>query len=137
VKPQISLINLGVDQLARSRAFYCGGFGWIPAFENDEIIFFQMNGFVLGIWLKDSMIADSTRTESFNPGAFCLAHNVTRREDVMAQLAGAGGTIVRTADAPAHGGYRGYVADPDTHLWEIAWNPAWTIDEHGRVTFGV
>ena len=52
-------------------------------------------------------------------------------------LAAAGGRVLRTGDAPPHGGLRGYVADPDDHAWEIAWNPAWTIDDQGHVTFGV
>jgi predicted lactoylglutathione lyase len=74
------------------------------------------------------------------PGAFALAHNVPRREDVtplLHKLAAAGGTLLREADAPLHGGYRGYVADPDEHAWEIAWNPAWAIDANGSVTFGL
>jgi predicted lactoylglutathione lyase len=137
---QLSVINVGVDNLARSRTFYCEGFGWTPVFENDEIAFFQMNGFVFGIWLKESMAADSMRKDFHAHGAFCLAHNVPRREDVevvMTKLVAAGGLVVRAADEPAHGGYRGYVSDPDTHLWEIAWNPAWSMDAAGHVTFGV
>uniref|UniRef100_UPI0031595578 hypothetical protein n=1 Tax=Falsiroseomonas frigidaquae TaxID=487318 RepID=UPI0031595578 len=62
------------------------------------------------------------------------------REDVvpaMERLVGAGGCLMRAADAPPHGGFRGYVADPDGHPWEIAWNPAWTIDARGLVTFGL
>jgi hypothetical protein len=51
-------------------------------------------------------------------------------------LDGFGGTMLRPADAPPHGGFRGYVADPDGHAWEIAWNPAWPISPEGNVTFG-
>ena len=47
----------------------------------------------------------------------------------------AGGNLLRVPDEPVHGGFRGYVADPDAHAWEIAWNPAWPIDENGHVTF--
>ena len=74
------------------------------------------------------------------PGAFSLAHNVGDKADVeplMEKLVQAGGKIVRPADAPVHGGIRGYIADPDDHAWEIAWNPAWSIDENGLVTFGL
>ena len=74
------------------------------------------------------------------PGAFALAHNVPGQADVqivLDRLARAGGTILRNGDAPPHGGFRGYVADPDDHAWEIAWNPAWKIDDRGMVTFGV
>ena len=56
---------------------------------------------------------------------------------LIAKLAKAGGRILRSADAPPHGGYRGYVADPDDHAWEIAFNPAWAINPEGYVTFGV
>ena len=55
----------------------------------------------------------------------------------MARLVAAGGQVLRPADAPPHGGFRGYVADPDGHAWEIAWNPAWKIDDAGGVRFGV
>jgi catechol 2,3-dioxygenase-like lactoylglutathione lyase family enzyme len=137
---QISIITLGVADLARSRRFYVEGFGWSPVFGNDEIIFYQMNGLVLGTFLKDSLEADMNRHGLLQPGAFALAHNVAAQEDVaplMERLAAAGGSILRPADAPPHGGFRGYVADPDDHAWEIAWNPAWRIDAMGHVTFGI
>jgi uncharacterized glyoxalase superfamily protein PhnB len=69
-----------------------------------------------------------------------LARNVESAQHVtrlMERLVQAGGRLLRAADAPPHGGFRGYVADPDGHAWEIAWNPAWPIDEQGNVTFGV
>ena len=72
--------------------------------------------------------------------AFSLAHNVATREDVqptLDRLVEFGGTLLRPADAPRHCGYRGYVADPDGHAWEIAWNPAWPISPEGYVTFGL
>ena len=137
---QISIITLGVRDLFQSRRFYAEGFGWGPVFENEEIIFYQMNGFVLGTFLKSSLEADMNRTGLMTPGAFALAHNVATQDDVkpvMNRLAEHGGRIIREADAPPHGGFRGYVADPDDHAWEIAWNPAWKIDENGHVTFGI
>jgi catechol 2,3-dioxygenase-like lactoylglutathione lyase family enzyme len=137
---QISIITLGVAELARSRRFYVEGFGWSPVFGNEEIIFYQMNGLVLGTFLKDSLETDMNRRGLLQPGAFALAHNVAGKEDVaplMKRLAAAGGSILRPADAPPHGGFRGYVADPDDHAWEIAWNPAWRIDAKGHVTFGI
>lgn len=140
MQQQISIITLGVADLAVSRRFYTGGFGWPPVFENEEIIFYQMNGFVLGTFLKASLEADMTRPGLLRPGAFSLAHNVAERlevEPVMEQLEFAGGKIIRPADEPPHGGFRGYVADPDDHAWEIAWNPAWAIDAQGHVHFGL
>lgn len=140
MQQQISVITLGTADLARSKRFYVEGFGWKPVFENEEITFYQMNGFVLGLFLKKSLDADMNRSNDLSNAAFALAHNVLNQEDVavvMDQLVAAGGRIIRKADAPVHGGFRGYVADPDNHAWEIAWNPAWKIDERGLVTFGV
>ncbi|PRD41884.1 glyoxalase [Phyllobacterium phragmitis] len=137
---QISVITLATTDLSRSRRFYTEGFGWSPVFENHEIVFYQMNGFVLGTFLKRSLEEDMKRPGLLLPGAFSLAHNVARREDVepvIACLAKAGGRVIRPADEPPHGGFRGYVADPDDHAWEITWNPAWSIDENGHVTFGL
>jgi catechol 2,3-dioxygenase-like lactoylglutathione lyase family enzyme len=134
MQQQISVITLGTDDLVRSRRFYVDGFGWTPVFENDEIVFYQMNGLVLGTWHRPALEQDTNRSAPAGPGAFALAHNVPARGDVepvMQQLLDAGGTLLRPADAPPHGGFRGYVADPDGYAWEIAWNPAWLIDENG------
>lgn len=139
MQQQISVITLGIADLARSRRFYVEGFGWAPVFENDEIVFYQMNGLMLGTWRKLALEADMMRGGLLSPGAFALAHNVATREavePVMEALIAAGGRLLRAADAPVHGGFRGYVADPDDHAWEIAWNPGWAIDEQGHVTFG-
>ncbi len=140
MQQQLSVITLGIGDLVRSRRFYGEGFGWTPVFENDEIAFYQMNGFMLGTWLQSGLEADMQRDTLSGPGAFALAHNVASQDAVqplLDRLAAAGGRILRAGDAPVHGGFRGYVADPDDHAWEIAWNPAWTIDERGWVTFGV
>lgn len=135
----ISVVTLGIADLARSRRFYGDGFGWTPVFANEEVLFFQMNGLMLGLWLGDRLAEDMKRPQAA-PGTISLAHNVPSERDVdatIARLAEHGGTIMREADAPPHGGYRGYVADPDGHAWEIAFNPAWPINAEGHVTFGV
>lgn len=140
MQQQISVITLGISNPGRSRRFYADGFGWTPVFENEEIVFYQMNGLVLGTWLNAALETDMNRTPLLRPGAFSLAHNVAAKDEVdvlMGRLTKAGGQLLRAADAPAHGGYRGYVADPDGHAWEIAWNEAWTIDKEGHVTFGL
>ena len=137
---QISVITLGIGDLPRSRRFYVEGFGWTPVFENEEIIFYQMNGFVLGTFEKSALEKDMNRSGLTSPGAFSLAHNVPSEAEVVSainQLVEAGGRIIRPADAPPHGGFRGYVADPDDHAWEIAWNPDWPIDENGHVRFAI
>jgi catechol 2,3-dioxygenase-like lactoylglutathione lyase family enzyme len=139
MQQQISVITLGIADLARSRRFYAEGFGWKPVFENPEIVFYQMNGLMLGTWLMKALEDDMRRT-TVRPGAFSLAHNVPSQEEVQPmidRLAQFGGKVLRPADAPEHGGFRGYVADPDDHAWEIAWNPAWPISPEGHVTWGV
>jgi catechol 2,3-dioxygenase-like lactoylglutathione lyase family enzyme len=140
MQQQVSIITLGISSMTRSRRFYADGFGWTPVFENDEITFYQMNGLMLGTWVNPGLDDDMGRQSEPVPSAFALGHNVARQadvEDVIRRLVEAGGTLLREADAPSHGGFRGYVADPDGHAWEIAWNPAWPIDERGLVTFGV
>jgi catechol 2,3-dioxygenase-like lactoylglutathione lyase family enzyme len=137
MQQQLSVVTLGIADLARSKRFYGDGFGWTPVFQNDDIVFYQMNGFVLGTWLTTALEADMGRTLA-RPGAFSLAHNVASGEEVQAvldRLARYGGRVLRPADAPPHGGLRGYVADPDDHAWEIAWNPAWPISPEGYVRF--
>jgi catechol 2,3-dioxygenase-like lactoylglutathione lyase family enzyme len=140
MQQQISLITLGVADLGRSKRFYGDGFGWKPVFETPGIVFYQMNGMVLGLWPTSDLEEDMQRPGLVRPGAFALAHNVAAKEDVqpvLDRLAAAGGRILRPADAPPHGGFRGYVADPDDHAWEIAWNPSWAIAEDGRITFRI
>jgi catechol 2,3-dioxygenase-like lactoylglutathione lyase family enzyme len=140
MQQQISVITLGVADLARARRFYGEGFGWTPVFENPEIVFYQMNGLVLGTWLQPQLEADMNRRAGAGPAAVALAHNVPAQVDVQPlidRLAAHGGTELRRGDAPPHGGFRGYVADPDGHAWEIAWNPAWPIDAEGHVTFAI
>ncbi len=137
---QISVITLGVTDLARSKRFYAEGFGWTPVLDTPEIIFYQMNGLVFGTWLKNALEADVKQTGLPVPGACAIAHNVAKAEDVqptLERLAQFGGRITRNADAPPYGGLRGYIADPDGHLWEIAYNPAWPISPEGYVTFGM
>jgi catechol 2,3-dioxygenase-like lactoylglutathione lyase family enzyme len=139
MQQQISVITLGIADIARSKRFYVDGFGWKPVFETPEIVFYQMNGLMLGTWLGAALEADMQRGLA-RPGAYSLAHNVLTQQEVQPlinRLAATGGRLLRTADAPPHGGFRGYVADPDDHAWEIAFNPAWPIAEDGRVTFGI
>ena len=138
MQQQMAVITLGVKDLQRSRRFYVDGFGWKPAMDTSEVVFFQMNGFVLGLWADTSLAEDAARQPFVRPGPYALAHNVPAKEDVqlaMDQLLAHGGSELRAASAPEHGGYRGYVADPDDHTWEIAWNPAWPIDDEGHVKF--
>ncbi|HEY4253402.1 MAG TPA: VOC family protein [Roseomonas sp.] len=140
MQQQISLITLGIGDVARSRRFYGEGFGWQPAFSNGEITFYQMNGLVFGTWLAPLLAEDAGLPGPARPGGSTLSHNVPAREAVaplIEALLAAGGTLLKPPAAPPHGGFAGHVADPDGHVWEIAWNPAWQIDAAGRVTFAV
>jgi predicted enzyme related to lactoylglutathione lyase len=116
----VSVITLGTSDLTRSKRFYVDGFGWQPAFENEEIVFYQLNGTVLGTFRIDALEEDMQRN-GLNPnGAFALAQNLSSESAVTAlidRLVDAGGTLLRAADSPPHGGFRGYVADPDSHAW--------------------
>ncbi|WP_234822577.1 VOC family protein [Palleronia aestuarii] len=135
----MAALTLAVVDPSRSRDFYADGFGWVPVFEAPGIIFYQMNGFVLGLYRLPDFEEDANLEVGSGPGGVAMAHNVATENEVvplMERLLKAGGRLLRPADAPPHGGFRGYVADPDGHAWEIAWNPAWPIDGEGHVTFG-
>ena len=138
MQQQIAVVTLGVSDLERSQSYYREGFGWNPVFENEEIAFYQMNGLVFGTWLKSSLEEDTKQQGLTPPGAVTLAHNVTEEGEVQTvidKLVSAGATLLREADAPPQGGRRGYISDPDGHIWEIAWNPVWPVDEDGHVSF--
>lgn len=140
MEQRVSLITLGVRDLARSRSFYEKGLGWQPGFSNDEVTFYQLNGLVLALWDWDALLADSRQKgTTFGTGAVCIAHNVRNREEadaVFTAVSKAGGTILKPAEETPWGGYSGYFADPDGHPWEVAVNPSWTIDEAGNTRMG-
>ncbi len=134
----VSVITLPVGDMAAAVRFYEEGFGWQPVFHLDGIRFYQLNGLVLALWGPKELAEDAGLDAIPRPGGMALAHNVRAREEVASvidRLAAAGGSVTRPADEPPHGGYRGYVADPDGHLWEIAWNPAWQMDADGTTRF--
>ena len=138
MEQRLSVVTLGVADLGRARRFYVDGLGWRPALEMDEVVFFQAAGLVVALFpglADDAGLAGEPRSRG---GLIALAHNVRSRDEVdglLAQAAAAGARITRPAHDPPWGGRSGYFADPDGHLWEIAWNPAWPIDAEGRVTF--
>jgi catechol 2,3-dioxygenase-like lactoylglutathione lyase family enzyme len=86
MQQQISVVTLGIADLARSRRFYVEGFGWKPVFENPEIVFYQMNGLMLGTWLAAALQADQRRELVSGAGRFSLAHNVATRDGVQPVL---------------------------------------------------
>jgi catechol 2,3-dioxygenase-like lactoylglutathione lyase family enzyme len=140
MKPRISLITLGVDDLDRSVKFYAEGLGLKTEgivgseFEFGAVAFFELaSGLRLALWPRKSLARDAglplgppSSTE------FSLAHNVASRAEVdavMAQAAAAGAQIVKPAQDTFWGGYAGYFMDPDGHLWEVAWNPQWVVND--------
>ena len=134
----ISLITLAVEDVSRALAFYRDGLGWTPKLETDEIAFFQMNGFVFGLYRKDLFAKEAAGR--LNPGgrSIALAHNVARKDDVDSVLDEIrrldGATILSEPVEHDWGGYSGYFEDPDGHAWEVAWNPHWTISPDGIVS---
>lgn len=134
MKPRITLITLGVDDLERALRFYRDGLGWRTEgivgrqFEHGAVAFFDLQqGLRLALWPRASLSHDSGLAPD-RPAAtdFALAHNVRSRAEVdavMAQARAAGAVIVKPAQDTFWGGYGGYFQDPDRHLWEVAWNP--------------
>ena len=140
MKPRISLITLGVDDLPRALAFYRDGLGWqTPGivgteFEHGAVAFFDLEGGLkLALWERDSIAHDSgVPVTPRSATEFAFGHNVGSRAAVdaaMAQAERAGARIVKRAVETFWGGYAGYFQDPDGHLWEVAWNPAWPMAE--------
>ncbi len=134
MKPRITLLTLGVDDLERSLAFYRDGLG-LPTpgivgreFEHGAVAFFDLqSGLKLAIWPRDSIAHDSGIAKTGHaPTDLTIGHNVSSKEEVDAVLEEArraGATIVKSAHETFWGGYAGYFQDPDDHLWEVAWNP--------------
>lgn len=128
MEPRIHFITLGVRDFTRAVRFYRDGLRFrLSKMSGDDVAFFDMNGLVLALYPWDKLAEDATvPAEGGGFHGFALAHNVPRREDVAAVLAvavTAGGRLVKPAQDTFWGGHAGYFADPDDHLWEVAWNP--------------
>lgn len=134
MKPRITLITLGVDDLERALAFYRDGLG-LPTkgivgqeFEHGAVAFFELQaGLGLALWPRASLAHDSgLPVTAPSPTDFSIGHNVGSRDEVravMEQARAAGAVIVKEAHDTFWGSYAGYFQDPDGHLWEVAWNP--------------
>lgn len=137
MEQRVSVITLGVADLARARAFYEGGMGWAVGDCAEQIAFFQLNGMVLALYPREALAEDAGVPADGNGFAgIALAHNVRSPRDVdevLEQAERAGGRLVKPAQKVSWGGYSGYFADPDGHLWEVAYNPFWTLDPDGTV----
>lgn len=134
MKPRISVLTLGVDDLQRAVDFYRDGLGLQTdgivgqEFEYGAVAFFKLSGgLTLALWPRSSIAHDTGLTEGpASPTEFTIGHNVSSKEEVdavMDQASKAGATIVKPAHETFWGGYAGYFQDPDQHLWEVVWNP--------------
>ena len=140
MKPRISYVTLGVDDLERAVRFYRDGLGLptkgILGAEDEEggVVFFELGGgVVLALWPRTSIAKDTgLPLGAANATEFTLAHNVASTEEVdavMAEAKSAGREILKPADKTFWGGYSGYFQDPDGHVWEVAWNPEYKIPD--------
>ena len=140
MKPRITLITLGVGDLQRAVRFYRDGLGLKTEgivgteFEYGAVAFFDLQaGLKLALWPRKS-IAHDTGIALGRPNAtdFTIGHNVSSKVEVdavMEQANRAGAVVVKSAHDTFWGGYAGYFQDPDGHLWEVAWNPQWVVQE--------
>lgn len=139
--PRVSIITLGVPDLAEARAFYVDGLGWPPTFEvPGQVVFLQVgHGLMLSLFGAEDLAADAhgPGVPGPTPAGFTLAHNVgsaVEVDEVLARATAAGATLVKGAQPTEWGGYHGYVADPAGTLWEIAHNPSWSVAPDGTAT---
>ena len=134
---RVTLITLGVADLARSKAFY-GALGWTPTADEGEVVFYQINGMVLGFFGLGPLAKDQGRPDAkLGTGAITLAQNFTTDAQVDAAYdlaVKAGATALKTPEKVFWGGYSGYYADPDGHVWEVAQNPYWELNADGSLT---
>jgi uncharacterized protein len=137
MEPRLTLITLGVRDVARARAFYEAlGFKAGTA-SQESVTFLDAGGVVLALYGRGALAEDATVADSA-PGfsGVALAHNARSQADVDAVLAeavAAGGELIKPAGKAFWGGYSGYFADPDGHLWEVAYNPYFRLGADGRV----
>jgi catechol 2,3-dioxygenase-like lactoylglutathione lyase family enzyme len=137
MEQRVSLITLGVGDLARARSFY-EALGWTTgAKPDDDVVFFQAGGMVVALWDRDRLAEDTVMQDGGGWGGITLAHNVRSPEEVDAVLstaAAAGATIARPGAKTFWGGYSGVFIDPEGHPWEIAHNLDWTILDDGSIS---
>lgn len=131
MKPRISMITLGVRDLATAIDFYENGLGFPRMESPPEVAFFPLNGTWLGLYGREALAEDANVSAEGNGfEAFALAHNVASEaevDEIMARAVKAGATLVKQPQKVFWGGYSGYFRDPDGHLWEIAHNPLFWV----------
>ncbi|MET7611196.1 VOC family protein [Streptomyces seoulensis] len=136
MEQQLSMVTLGVEDLATSRRFYSEGLGWTPLLDLDEVVFYQVGkGVALALFPLADLAADTGAPAT--PGTpFTLARNLGSTDEVDAAVARAreaGANVLKEPQRAAFGGYHAYFTDPDGHRWEICHNPGWSVAEDGTV----
>lgn len=136
MEQRVSLVTLGVADLAAARSFY-RSLGWEEHEPSqDDVAFFQAGGIVVGLWSREELAVDSVVEDNGGWGGVTLAYNTSSREDVdmvVEEARAAGATIGREPAETFWGGYSGVFIDPDGHPWEVAHNPGWTIEADGSI----
>jgi uncharacterized protein len=139
VDQRVSLVTLGVRDLARARAFY-GALGWRTRAESDDdTVFFQTGCMIVGLWDRGLLAEDSGVDDTGGWGGITLAYNVASPaevDEVIAQAEAAGATIARHGAETFWGGYSGVFHDPEGHAWEVAHNPYWSLQSDGSIRLG-
>jgi predicted lactoylglutathione lyase len=134
---RLSLVTLGVSDLARARSFY-EGLGWTTGAEpDDDVVFFQAGGMIVALWDRAKLAEDSEVSDSGGWGGVTLAYNTRSNDEVdevIEEARKAGAKIGREPGETFWGGYSGVFIDPEGHPWEVAHNPRWTIEADGSVT---
>lgn len=136
MQARLSFITLGVTDLERSRRFYTGVLGWRPMHDADGIVMFMLNGMVLSLFPQHELAHDAQVPNDGKGSRFTLAQCLRSTAEVdalFAQLRKQQVTITKEPEKVFWGGYSGYFADPDGHLWEIAHNPFLEMDAAGNV----
>jgi catechol 2,3-dioxygenase-like lactoylglutathione lyase family enzyme len=136
MEQRLSLITLGVEDLARARAFY-EALGWTTgAGPDDDVVFFQTPCMIVALWDRARLAQDSGVHDGGGWGGVTLAYNVRSPDEVDAvieEARAAGARIAREGAETFWGGYSGVFVDPEGHPWEVAHNPRWTLDDDGSV----
>ena len=137
MEQRLSLVTLGVRDLARARAFY-EALGWQSgAAPDDDVVFFQAGGMIVALWSRESLAEDSGVQDGGGWGGVTPAYNTRSPEEVGAvieEARAAGGRIAREPGKTFWGGYSGVFVDPEGHPWEVAHNPHWTVNEDGSIS---
>jgi catechol 2,3-dioxygenase-like lactoylglutathione lyase family enzyme len=135
VEPRVSLVTLGVADVARARAFY-ETLGWSGESPDGDVVFFQAGCMILALWSRERLAEDSAVRDGGGWGGVTLAYNVESPatvDRVLAEAEAAGATIGRAGAPTFWGGYSGVFVDPDGHPWEVAHNPGWLLADDGSV----